>query len=126
MSSAPTLDGRIFQAVGSAEGGEAGPATVFKYREVNGLIEADYGGGAVARGFLVGTRSGDSVSFRYCQLNTAGETSTGRCDSTIEVLADGRLRLHETWVWESRPGAGTSFVEEMLPASQPLIRNGQR
>jgi hypothetical protein len=43
-----------------------------------------------------------------------GTTATGRCESRIEALADGRLRLHETWAWESQEGAGTSVVEEIL------------
>lgn len=28
-------------------------------------------------------------------------------------VADGRIRLHESWAWESRPGTGTSIVEEL-------------
>ncbi|HEX6695483.1 MAG TPA: hypothetical protein VF080_01770 [Solirubrobacteraceae bacterium] len=28
--------------------------------------------------------------------------------------ADGRLRLHETWAWDSQAGSGTSVVEEIL------------
>jgi hypothetical protein len=27
--------------------------------------------------------------------------------------ADGRLRLEETWEWESRDGSGTSVVEQV-------------
>jgi hypothetical protein len=33
--------------------------------------------------------------------------------STITTLPDGRLRMDETWQWESRPGSGTSAVEEV-------------
>lgn len=31
----------------------------------------------------------------------------------IEVLDDGRMRLHEDWAWESRDGAGRSVLEEV-------------
>ena len=113
-SHAESLDGRVFRAVNGVPGGEVGPDTLFRYREMEERIEAEYEGGSIARGFLVGTRSGDTISFRYCQLNTDGVTSTGRCDSTIEQLSDGRLRLHETWAWESKTGNGTSVVEEVL------------
>jgi hypothetical protein len=41
-----------------------------------------------------------------------GRTATGRCESRIEELPDGRLRLHETWAWDSQDGSGTSVVEE--------------
>jgi hypothetical protein len=29
------------------------------------------------------------------------------------MLADGRLRLDEVWEWESKPGSGTSAIEEI-------------
>lgn len=57
-------------------------------------------------GFLVGVRAGDRLDFRYSQLNERGETSK-------------RVRLGEVWSWESKPGEGTSTVEELQadPAS---------
>jgi hypothetical protein len=92
--------------------GEASSGTVFEYRERDGIVWARYRGGTVRLGFLVGRRDGDSLEFRYSQLNDAGETSNGHCSSTISVLPDGRLRLAEDWAWESKPGAGTSVAEE--------------
>lgn len=109
----PTLDGRRFAALEHANGGEVGPDTVFEYHEDNGEIWASYSGGTVLRGFLVGTRDGDTLSFRYSQLNHDRETSSGRCVSQITITADGRLRLNETWSWETRPGNGVSVVEEV-------------
>jgi hypothetical protein len=29
------------------------------------------------------------------------------------LLDDGRLRMHEQWTWDSKPGSGTSVVEEV-------------
>ncbi|MET0233032.1 MAG: VOC family protein [Kibdelosporangium sp.] len=113
------LDGRVFRAVADVDGGEVDTATIFTYHEQDGEIWAEYSGGRVKRGNLVGTRTGDRLEFRYSQLNTAGETSTGHCLSTVETLPDGRLRLLETWQWESRPGSGTSVVEELAPRSIP-------
>jgi len=110
---APSLDGRHFRAADMGAAGEVGAETVFEYHEGDGVVWARYEGGAIGLGFLVGTRNGDTVEFRYSQLNAAGETSSGRCRSTIAVLPDGRLRLDETWAWESRPGEGTSTVEEI-------------
>lgn|SRR5262245_14745597 len=108
-----SLEGRIFRGAGEkAEAGEAGTATVFEYHEQDGLVWARYEGGAVRLGFLVGTRDADKLEFRYSQLNDKGETSNGRCSTTVSVLPDGRIRLDEDWSWESRPGSGVSAVEE--------------
>jgi hypothetical protein len=106
------LDGRVFRGAEMSEAGEASVATLFEYHEGDGVIWARYEGGAVRLGFLVGTRDGDRLEFRYSQLNGNGETSNGRCSTRISVLQDGRLRLVEDWAWESKPGAGTSAVEE--------------
>ncbi len=115
-----SLDGRRFGAVSQVDGGEVDAATVFEYHQDGDLVWARYAGGAAVRlGHLVGLRRGDELEFRYAQLNHKGETLTGHCRSRIEVLADGRLRLHESWRWESRPGAGTSVVEELADEGLP-------
>jgi hypothetical protein len=108
----PSLDGRMFHVAEMGEEGEASEATVFEYHEQDGVVWARYHGGPVRLGFLVGTRDGDRLEFRYSQLNESGETSNGRCSTTMALLPDGRIRLSEDWAWESKPGAGTSAVEE--------------
>jgi len=109
---APSLEGRQFTAVDNASG-EVDASTVFVYHEEGDLVWARYGGGGVRLGFLVGTRDGDEIDFRYTQVNPEGETSTGHCRSRVEQLPDGRLRLEEKWEWESRGISGTSVVEEL-------------
>ncbi|TQJ21470.1 hypothetical protein FBZ33_1694 [Micromonospora sp. A202] len=108
-----SLDGRRFRAVADVVAGEVGTQTVFAYHERAGEVWAEYAGGSIRRGHLVGTRTGNRLDFRYVQLNTDGQTSSGRCVSEVSVLPDGRVRLHETWSWESRPGNGSSMVEEV-------------
>jgi hypothetical protein len=111
---APSLDGRRFGSAVDVSGGDVGADTVFEYSEADGLVHARYAGGQVRLGFLVGTREGDALRFRYAHVRHDGETATGRCESRIEALADGRLRLHETWAWESHDGSGTSVLDEIL------------
>lgn len=110
---APSLDGRRFGSTENTVNGEVGGDTSFEYFENDGEIWGTYSGGEVRRGYLVGTRDGDALDFRYTHLNTKRETSSGHCLTRIVVLDDGRLRLEETWEWESRPGSGFSAVEEL-------------
>lgn len=113
MSTAPSVDGRRFAGVSNSGDGEVGRATVFDYHESDGLVWAEYSGGDVRLGRLAGTREGDRLSFRYVHVSVDGASSSGRCEAHIEVLGDGRLRSHESWAWESRPGTGESVVEEV-------------
>jgi len=108
-----TLDGLVFAPVADQAPGQVGTGTRFTYHETDGVIWADYAGGDIVRGHLVGTRAGDRIDFRYVQLRTDGTTASGHCASTVVILPDGRLRLDETWEWESREGTGTSVVEQV-------------
>jgi len=115
----PGLDGRTFVGVRNSASGEVGGDTVFHYHEDDGVVWAEYGGGAVVRGYLVGTRTGDDLNFRYVHLSVGGATASGHSTARLEVLPDGRIRSHETWRWESREGAGTSVVEEQRRRALP-------
>jgi hypothetical protein len=110
----PSLDERSFRVAEMSSEGEASAATEFEYHERDGIVWARYDGGSVRLGFLIGTRDDDRLEFRYSQLNENGETSSGRCSTTISALSDGRLRLDEEWAWETKSGAGTSAVEEIV------------
>lgn len=106
------IDGKVFVGVSNSADGQVNAATRFSYHQQGGTVWADYAGGQVSRGHLVGTRRGDELTFRYVHLDVTGKTAGGRCTSRITVLPDGRVRLEESWAWESRPGIGISVVEE--------------
>ncbi|MDF6021627.1 hypothetical protein [Streptomyces sp. JH34] len=110
---ARSLDGLVLSPVADQAPGQVGTRTRFTYHERDSRIWAEYEGGDIVRGHLVGTRDGDTLDFRYVQLKQDGTTSSGHCVSTVTDLADGRVRLDETWEWESLRGSGTSVVEEV-------------
>ncbi|WP_329369170.1 hypothetical protein [Streptomyces sp. NBC_01483] len=110
---ARSLDGLVLVPVADQAPGQVGTRTRFTYHEKDGEIWAEYTGGDVVRGHLVGTREGDRLDFRYVQLKHDGSTSSGHCVSVVVELTDGRVRLEETWAWESQDGSGTSVVEQV-------------
>jgi hypothetical protein len=113
-SSVPSLEGRVF-GVADSGGGAATTDTRLRYSEQGVVVSATYEGGTIRRGFLIGTRTGDSLDFRYVQLHDNGSTASGHCITELELLSDGRIRLNETWAWESREGSGQSVAEELPP-----------
>ncbi|GAA1364760.1 hypothetical protein [Streptomyces beijiangensis] len=111
---ARSLDGLVLSPVADQAPGQVGTRTRFTYHERGGRIWAEYEGGDIVHGRLVGTRAGDRLDFRYVQLKQDGRTSSGHCASAVVELPDGRIRLEETWEWESQEGSGTSVVEQSL------------
>lgn len=107
-------DRKRFRPVVNTANGETSAETVFEYRQTGLILTADYSGGRIVRGHLIGLVDADGViDMRYHQVNAEGVLMTGVCRSTPEILPDGRIRLHERWRWTSGDGSeGTSVLEE--------------
>jgi hypothetical protein len=116
---APSMDGRVFRSVANDADGDVGDETYFRFEQADDLIHARYEGGTVRLGHLVGLRRGDELDFRYTHVTVDGETATGHSVDRIERLDDGRLRLHEDWEWDSKPGSGSSVLEELAAGEVP-------
>jgi hypothetical protein len=110
-----TYENRRFASVANTPNGEVTGDTTFEYRQRGDVAWAEYAGGAVRKGMLVAVVAADgALDMRYQHVNANGELMTGECRSTPEVLADGRIRLHEKWRWTSGDqSSGTSVVEEI-------------
>lgn len=107
--------GRVFRSTSNSASGEVSGETRFHYSQEGDLVWATYQGGAIRFGNLVAkVLEGGVLDMRYQHLNHRGDLKTGICRSTPEVLADGRLRLHEQWRWTSgEGGSGSSVIEEV-------------
>jgi diamine N-acetyltransferase len=88
------------------------------FNEHAGEVSAVYSGGDVTRGYLVGTRAGDRIDFRFVERASDGKTSSGRGTFVVEESAAG-LRLHETWTLEPGGDSGAKVLEEMVVEPQP-------
>ncbi|EEU38978.1 uncharacterized protein NECHADRAFT_43732 [Fusarium vanettenii 77-13-4] len=109
-------DGKVFGSASNTSNGEVGAETRFHYHQDGKIVWAEYSGGSIVRGTLIATvkEEDNSLDMRYQHVNKEGELMTGQCKSTPEVLADGRLRMHEKWKWTSGDRSeGESIIEEV-------------
>ncbi|MDP5140659.1 MAG: n-acetylglutamate synthase [Spirosomaceae bacterium] len=106
---------RRFRPVQNAENGEASTETEFHYLQKDNVITRTYNGGDIVSGNLIALVSEDgALNMRYQQVNKQGELMTGICQSTPEILPNGKIRLHEKWQWTSGDkSSGESVVEEV-------------
>ena len=94
------LNGKTFRATSNSENGEVSSATRFKYFEQDGLVWAEYSGGDILKGSLIGKRDDDgSLDLRYHHVNRRGEIKTGICRSRVEEDSNGKIRIKEKWQW---------------------------
>ena len=109
-------DGKIFRSVENVPNGEVDGRTTFHYHQQDQIVWAEYSGGKIRRGQMIGIVLPDGrLEFRYQHINEANEIMTGICLSTPEILPDGRMQLREEWQWTCADfSSGESIVEEML------------
>ncbi len=110
-------DGRSFRTVTNTDNGEVTEDTTFRYHQRGKMVWAEYEGGPVLRGTLIGTVSDDgSLDFGYQHLNREFELRTGLCHSVPEPIfgPGGKLRIREEWRWTNGDGSsGESLIEEL-------------
>ena len=107
-----TLEDRFFTAVENSDSGEVSEKTIFAYHQKDNTIWAEYSGGSVVKGFLIGTMDENhNLHFSYQHINTKGQLKSGNCDSEPKI-ENGKLRFYEKWKWTNGE-SGTSIIEEI-------------
>jgi hypothetical protein len=86
----------------------------FLYKQEGNILTADYSGGRIIKGQLIGiVDEMGNIEMRYQQVNDLGKFMTGLCRSSPEILKNGKIRLHENWQWTSGDlSKGQSILEE--------------
>lgn len=115
MSTTINYDNKKFRALVNSDNGEVDAALVFHYRQSGNILSCGYSGEKIRQGHLLGIVEEDgSINMRYHQVNIQGQIMTGTCMSTPEVMADGKIKLHENWQWTSGDlSAGNSVLIEI-------------
>ena len=106
-----SYDGRVFRSI------EADPAETDvptgHYHHDGDLVWAEFAGGRLRTGRLVGTCAPDgTITAAYCQVAADGSVVAGEVVSKPEVLADGRVTLAERWR-RADGSTGISHIEEI-------------
>lgn len=99
-------------AVQTAQNGVIGEETIFRFGQDGNRVWAQYSGGQIDHGYLVGIVEGDKLTFRYCQMSVDGSLDGGESNCDLEVK-DGLVRIVEHFNWETRPGGGTNIIQEV-------------
>lgn len=103
-----------FKPVQNSKNGEITDDTIFEYQQIGNMLSCLYSGSKIKKGHLIGlVDENGHIEIRYHQINNNGQLMTGICHSTPEILANGKIRLHEKWQWTSGDKSkGESILEE--------------
>jgi hypothetical protein len=106
---------KIFRAISNSQSGDTSSKTIFEYIQKGNVLSSEYSGGKILVGHLIGiVNELGQINMRYHHINNNGEIMTGVCFSKPEILANGKIRLHEKWRWTSGDySEGESILEEI-------------
>jgi len=113
-----SLNGIQMRVVTTASSGVVNADTLFSFTQEDAVVSAQYSGGKVRLGYLVGLSSPEGLRFRYAQLDIEDQLDGGQSTCEITRTPDGRIRLLEHFQWESREGTGTNIFEEVQSTQQ--------
>jgi len=104
-----------FTPISNTQNGETSEQTIFHYKQNENILTCEYFGGKIIKGQLIGlVDKNGKIDMRYHQVNTNGQIMTGICKSRPEILANGKIRLHEDWQWTSGDNSnGHTIIEEI-------------
>ena len=109
-------DGRKFIPKMNSENGEVGEQTNFTYHQNGNLLWAEYSGGDILKGSLIGTvLCNGELDFVYHHMNQNMQIKTGKCHSVPTVQENGKIELSEQWQWTSGDySKGESLLVEVF------------
>jgi len=98
----------------TSENGVVNKDTIFAFTQTEDLVTAEYAGGQIKKGFLVGNISERKLKFSYCQIQNDGKFDNGISSCELFRNDKGKIRLTEHFEWKSRPGEmGINVFEEL-------------
>lgn len=110
-----SYDGRCFVPLMNTENGEVDGNTLFRYHQKGNLLWAEYSGGDILKGHLIGTVAPNGeLNFYYQHENEQQQLRVGKCHSIPHVMEDGKIELSEEWQWlNGDKSAGASRLQEI-------------
>lgn len=107
------LHNKLFIARQNSDTGEVSNQTKFHYFQQEQMIWAEYQGGEIIKGFLIGKWISDcQIEFTYQHLNHKLENRLGKCITTFS-LENGKLLGRESWQWLDTLETGQSQIIEV-------------
>jgi len=106
------FNNKNFSLISNSEEGKVNADTIFEYKQNGNLITADYYGGTIQYGKIIGTLKENHINMLYQCLTTKNELKAGKAIAEISLTVDEKIKLKLFWEWLD--GKGEKGVSEYL------------
>lgn len=105
---------KIFYLLENSANGKVNAETTFHYQQEGDLVTADYYGGTIRYGKIIGRLEGQQLNMLYQCLTTDNELKAGKAIAQISFAEENKIKLTLNWEWlGEKKGKGQSeYVEK--------------
>jgi hypothetical protein len=108
------LSGVTMRVIETSDASVIGPETLFRFSQTGAIVKAEYQGGRIIAGSLVGYRHGTELEFCFSQLESPSSFETGKSICSVR-RQNCALELVEEFHWDNRERAsGRNVLREIL------------
>lgn len=87
------LNNKKFKPEFNSRNGEVSDQTLFSYNQKDNIVWAEYSGGQIVKGNIVGKVTENHIEFVYQHMNKENELMTGNCKSYPEKTENGKNQI---------------------------------
>ena len=104
-----------FKILNSSENGDVNDKTIFEYFQDGDEIWANYKGGEIISGELIGKKTAENgFEIAYNHTTKQGTKKEGICKTQVSFSKEGKIILNEFWQWRTGDQTnGTSTLIEI-------------
>lgn len=107
------LNNRTFILMDNSKCGKVDDQTIFKYRQKNNLVTADYSGGSIQEGRIVAQFRNNRLHMLYNCITSDNELKAGKAMADVTRSREGKLILSLNWAWLETSKTGRSTYIEI-------------
>lgn len=90
---------KTFALVKNSDSGKVTAETVFKYKQEDDLVTADYSGGTIRYGKIIAALEDDELDMLYQCITNENELKAGKAKAKITINDKGKMKLSLDWEW---------------------------
>jgi len=107
------FNNKTFSLIENTENGKVNSETIFKYKQKENLVTADYSGGTIKYGKIIANLKNDKLNMLYQCITTENELKAGKAIAKVSLTKDNKILLKLNWEWlgEKNESGISEYIE---------------
>lgn len=103
------FNNKTFSLLENSANGKVNSETQFHYKQEGNLVTADYSGGPIIYGKIIGHLQENTINMLYQCLTTENVLKAGKAKATASLAENNKIKLKLDWEWlDGQKEKGTS------------------